>query len=155
MPKKIAQARRLVETEEPLLRFLADSSSLGAKRDVVLVELPPSFAYDSALAHAFFAMFRSHYAGRLACEPRHASWFEPHADALRANFGVARVAADPAPVAAAGLPDGSSDVRSWRLHGSPRTYHSSYDASALDALAQTLRTANALTIVDRFAGVAF
>lgn len=171
LPKEITHTRRLAGTEEALTQFLADTSSLGDKRDVLLVQLPPSFAYDPALARAFFTVFRSHYAGRIACEPRHATWFETQADAGLAEFGVARVAADPAPVEVAGVPGGCVDFRYFRLHGSPRMYYSSYDDVRLDALAQTLRTAdqpawcifdnttlgaataNALTIADRFAGL--
>ncbi len=138
LPKDITHIRRFIDAGEPLLRFLDESSALGAKRDVVLVQLPPSFAYDARVVEPFFALLRARYAGRVACEPRHASWFEAAPDALLAASRIARVAADPAPVAAAATPGGSPALRYWRLHGSPRTYYSSYDGARLDAIALAL-----------------
>ncbi|GAC1300152.1 MAG: DUF72 domain-containing protein [Vulcanimicrobiaceae bacterium] len=140
LPKEITHARRLVDSDAPLARFLDESAALGTKRDVVLVQLPPSFAYDARVVERFFESMRARYAGRIACEPRHASWFEPAADASLDALGVARVAADPAPVAAAAVPGGSQTFRYWRLHGSPRTYYSSYDADRLAAIARELHT---------------
>lgn len=143
VPKAITHACRFVDVAEPLARFLEESAALGSKRDVVLVQLPPSFAYDAALAESFFTLLRTRYAGRVACEPRHASWFEPVAEALLDAFRIARVAADPPPVEAATRPGGSPELRYWRLHGSPRTYYSAYDAARLDTIAHALRTADA------------
>lgn len=51
---------------------------------------------------------------------------------------VARVAADPARVPAAGEPGGWPGLVYFRLHGSPRTYYSAYDEEYLDALASRL-----------------
>lgn len=52
---------------------------------------------------------------------------------------MARVAADPYVVEAAATPGGWDGLAYVRLHGSPRTYHSSYDATYLAELAQRLR----------------
>ncbi len=69
------------------------------------------------------------------CEPRHASWFTPGADALLSEFQVARVAADPAPVARAAEPSGWPGLVYYRLHGSPEMYYSAYGPEHLDSLA--------------------
>jgi uncharacterized protein YecE (DUF72 family) len=79
----------------------------------------------------------------VACEPRHASWFEPGADALLARHGVARVAADPARVPAAAVAGGDRRLVYVRLHGSPRMYYSDYEAERLEAVAEQLRGAGA------------
>jgi uncharacterized protein YecE (DUF72 family) len=79
----------------------------------------------------------------VAAEPRHAGWFTPAADALLAEWRVARVAADPARVPAAAEPGGWPGNAYYRLHGSPRTYYSAYDAAFLDALAPRLAAAPA------------
>jgi uncharacterized protein YecE (DUF72 family) len=177
VPKEITHARRFVNVEEPLSRFLDESSGLGAKRDVLLVQLPPSFAYDAHLVESFFALLREQYAGRVACEPRHVSWFEPGMDDVLRAFRIARIAADPAPADSAALPGGSNDVSYWRLHGSPVVYRSAYERPRLDAIVGAMRaatgpawcifdnttfgaaTANALTVLealhaDKFVGEA-
>jgi uncharacterized protein YecE (DUF72 family) len=143
LPKEITHTRRFADCAEPLDRFLAESAALEEKRGVLLVQLPPSFAYDAARADAFFTLLRGRHAGLIACEPRHASWFAPDADAALRAFAVARVAADPAPVPQAAVPGGWDGFAYHRLHGSPRMYYSAYDDAALRALAQRLRAARA------------
>jgi nitroreductase len=106
MPKEITHVRRFADTIEPLERFLAETAALGEKRAVLLVQLPPSFGFDSMLASAFFASVRERYAGALAFEPRHPTWFSADAEALLRSFQTARVAADPAVVPAAAVPGG-------------------------------------------------
>ncbi len=143
LPKEVTHTRRFVDCGEPLARFLAESAALEEKRGVLLVQLPPSFAYDRERAGAFFALLRTRYDGLLACEPRHASWFDDEADAALRSFLIARVAADPAPVPAAATPGGWDGFAYHRLHGSPRTYYSAYDDAALRAIAERLRAATA------------
>ena len=139
IPKEITHVRRLSGVEEPLQRFLEESAGLGTKREVLLVQLPPSFAYDAASVPAFFERLRREYAGHIVCEPRHRTWFEKDVDALLARLRIARVAADPPMHAGALEPAGATEFQYWRLHGSPRTYYSSYDSDWLAALAERLR----------------
>jgi uncharacterized protein YecE (DUF72 family) len=138
VPKEITHKRRLVDAIEPLEQFLAESAPLGEKRAVLLVQLPPSFAYDANLIDAFFTAFRARYDGLIACEPRHATWFATEADAALQRFEVARVAADPAVVPEAAQPRGWDGFAYHRLHGSPRTYYSSYDDVTLREVAERL-----------------
>jgi uncharacterized protein YecE (DUF72 family) len=77
----------------------------------------------------------------IACEPRHPTWFEPAADALLADWRVARVAADPARVPEAALPGGWGGLVYFRLHGSPVMYRSAYGPERLGAYADQLRAA--------------
>ncbi len=139
LPREITHVRRLVQADAPLKQFLEESSGLGEKRGVLLVQLPPSFAFEAAVAEAFFRLLRSQYDGRAACEPRHASWYETEADACLDAFAVARVAADPPPVTAAVEPGGARDWSYMRLHGTPVIYRSSYDESRLATIAANLR----------------
>jgi uncharacterized protein YecE (DUF72 family) len=141
VPKEITHTRRFVDVAEPLERFLAESAELGHKRGVLLVQLPPSFAYDAALVDAFFGAVRARYGGLLACEPRHPTWFANDAEGALRRAQVARVAADPAVVPDAAVPGGWDGFVYYRLHGSPRTYYSAYDDAALRDVASRLRAA--------------
>jgi uncharacterized protein YecE (DUF72 family) len=143
LPKAITHEARLVDCESALAVFVAEVRQLGEKLGPLLVQLPPSLAFDPAVAGAFLAELRRLFAGPVACEPRHASWFEAEADRLLVAHEVARVAADPARTPAAGEPGGWPGFAYWRLHGSPQMYWSSYDDPTLRALAQALKDSQA------------
>jgi uncharacterized protein YecE (DUF72 family) len=143
VPKEVTHKRRLVEADEPLDRFLAATAALGAKRGPLLVQLPPSLAFDAGIAKVYFASLRRRCSGAVACEPRHESWFIPEADRLLRHHEVARVAADPAVVPQAADPGGWGGLVYHRLHGSPKVYHSAYSAESLEALASRLAEAAA------------
>ena len=141
VPKTITHERKLVGCADLVERFVAEVGGLGQKLAVLLVQLPPKHAFDAALAERFLADLAARSSVRIACEPRHPSWFDGPADALLDRLGVARVAADPAIVPAAGRPGGGRGLAYWRLHGSPRMYRSSYDAARIDAYAGLIRAA--------------
>lgn len=115
--------------------FLAQAGALGDRLGCLLVQLPPSLAFDARVAGTFFAGLRRRWPGGVACEPRHPSWFAPRVDALWERHRIARVAADPARQPDAAEPGGHPSLRYWRWHGSPRIYYSAYDTNALAALA--------------------
>jgi len=142
LPKTITHERRLLDCEEPLAAFLDEVQALGATLGCLLVQLPPSLAYDASLAGAFFAVLRALHDGPVAVEPRHASWFTPSAALELVEYDVARVAADPARVPEAGEPGGASALAYYRLHGSPRIYYSAYDEPYLAALATQIAAAS-------------
>ena len=75
IPKTITHERRLVDAEAPLDAFLAEAAGLGEKLACLLVQLPPSLAFDDGIARAFFAALRTRTAAAVACEPRHPTWF--------------------------------------------------------------------------------
>ena len=115
----------------PAIRaFAQEIAGLGAKLGGVLVQLPPSLAFDARVAGTFFRQMRAAFDVPIACEPRHASWFEPRVDALWERHGIARVAADPPVPEGAGTPGGAGPGITVRLHGSPRMYYSAYDDDA-------------------------
>ncbi|HEU4456437.1 MAG TPA: DUF72 domain-containing protein [Longimicrobium sp.] len=138
VPKAITHVMRLLDAGDALDAFLAEAGALGDRLGCLLVQLPPSLAYDAEVAEAFFAALRERWPGAVACEPRHPAWFAPDAEALLTEMRVARVAADPAPVPAAAEPGGWGGLVYRRLHGSPRTYYSAYGEDYVAALAPRL-----------------
>jgi uncharacterized protein YecE (DUF72 family) len=164
LPKSISHEARLRRAREPLRRFLAEAAGLGERLAVVLVQLPPSFAFESRPVRAFFALLGEMFAGAVVCEPRHASWFTPAADRVLEGARVSRAAADPARVPEAARPggwlgpqaDGRGAVLYHRWHGSPRMYWSRYDPGWIAARARELARwpadADAWCIFDNTAG---
>lgn len=141
LPRAITHTARLVEAEAALDAFLAEVGALGPLLGCVLAQLPPSLGFDAAVAGTFFRALRQRHAGPVACEPRHATWFTPEADALLSDAAVARVAADPARAAGADEPGGWPGLAYFRLHGSPRMYYSEYTPNYLAALAEKVTAA--------------
>ena len=138
LPKEVTHTRRLRDVEAPLADFVDAVGALGPKLGVLLVQLPPSLAFDARVVDTFFGMLRARFAGGLACEPRHPAWFSAEVDLFLAARQVARVAADPARVPRAGVPGGWHGLVYYRLHGSPRMYYSSYGTTYIERLAHTL-----------------
>lgn len=169
VPREITHTRRLKNADEPLANFLAETAALGPKLGPLLVQLPPSLTFSADTARRFFSTLRDQFAGLVVVEPRHPTWFAPAAGQLVESVRVARVAADPAVVPAAGEPGGWGGLVYYRLHGSPKVYYSDYAPEQLDAQAGELRcaakaaevwcvfdntaegaaTANALDLLDR------
>lgn len=142
LPQTITHELGLKRAREPLEQFLDEVSGLGKKLGGLLVQLSPSLAFDARSANAFFTLLRFRYAGPVALEPRHASWFETTRDAFYQRYHLARVAADPPKPAGAETPGGyTGQWRYFRWHGSPRMYYDAYDDARLRQLAQALRDA--------------
>jgi uncharacterized protein YecE (DUF72 family) len=139
LPKTITHEKRLRDCGGLLDGFLAQAAGLGCKLGCLLVQLPPSLAFDAAVAQSFFKALRAQHAGPVALEPRHASWFTPDADAVLGKHQIARVLADPVRHDAGRAPGGWPGLVYVRLHGSPRMYYSSYGQATLQALALKLR----------------
>ncbi len=139
LPRGITHERGLKDSGDLLARFLEEASGLGPKLGVILVQLPPSLTYNAHDAEALFVALHRRRAAAIACEPRHASWFTPQAEAALTALRVARVAADPPRGPGDGTPGGWPGLRYWRLHGSPKLYYSDYGADALHALAHRLQ----------------
>jgi uncharacterized protein YecE (DUF72 family) len=132
LPKAMTHQHKLVDCGELLATFAGQTAGLGDRRGPALVQLPPSLSFDADVASVFFDTAIRHLGASIACEPRHASWFEDDADCLLRDLGVARVAADPAICAAAAKPGGWPGLVYYRLHGSPSIYRSPYDQEALE-----------------------
>ena len=132
LPRSITHELRLRAARAPLERFIDEVAGLGDRLGVLLVQLPPSLAFEARPVGTFFRLLAGLFDGAVVCEPRHASWFEAAADRSLVRWRVGRVAADPARWPAAAVPggwlgpagDGAGAVVYHRWHGSPRTYWS-------------------------------
>lgn len=132
LPRTITHQHRLVDIDALLARFAGEAGELGEKLGCVLVQMPPSLVFESEIAAAFMQAVRDTFAGMVACEARHPSWFGVDADSLLQQQRITRVIADPA----AGQPGPhvpTTAASYMRLHGSPHVYYSPY---ADDYLAQ-------------------
>ncbi|WP_229780747.1 DUF72 domain-containing protein [Deinococcus malanensis] len=138
VPRAVTHQARLRGCHDLLSTFLEQVAGLGTKLGCLLVQLPPSLAFEDAVADAFFQALRSRTRVPLACEPRHMSWFGPAASSLLSAYQVGRVAADPAITPQATVPGGFDQTVYYRWHGSPRVYSSSYSDQQLQDLAQAL-----------------
>jgi uncharacterized protein YecE (DUF72 family) len=141
LPRTITHDNALRRVRAPLERFLAEIRGLGNKCGPLLVQLPPSHAFDRRVAARFFELLRAYHTGAVACEPRHATWFTQAADALLIAHRVARAAADPPPAPGAEAPGGWTGLVYYRLHGSPRKYWSRYAGDRIAGLARSLESA--------------
>ncbi|MGK9165085.1 DUF72 domain-containing protein [Inquilinus limosus] len=138
LPRSVTHERRLKDCGDLIDRFASEVEGLGPKLGVLLVQLPPSLAFEAEAAEAFFADLRRRIDAPVACEPRHASWFGREVEDLLAALRVARVAADPARAPGAGEPGGWGGLVYYRLHGSPRIYYSHYDDAVLAGMRRLL-----------------
>lgn len=139
MPREISHELGLRGATAALDRFLDETAGLGTRLGGFLLQLPPGLPFDLRSASAFFRALRRRSSAPLACEPRHASWFDEAAEALFERHAVSRVAADPARVPAAARPNPAAPWPYWRWHGAPRIYYSEYPDMALHALATEVR----------------
>jgi uncharacterized protein YecE (DUF72 family) len=159
LPRAITHDLKLRRTAGLLDAFLAECAGLGGKCGPLLVQLPPSLAFDRRVVTTFLQTLRLRFAGHVVCEPRHPSWASRAAESVLVEHRVARVAADPARVPEFARSGGWDGLLYVRLHGSPRIYWSSYDADRLAKYAQMMvdsRAAERWCIFDNTAsGAAF
>ncbi|MDH6168211.1 uncharacterized protein YecE (DUF72 family) [Variovorax boronicumulans] len=141
LPKTITHERRLAGAMPAFDEFLAQAEGLGDRLGCLVVQLPPSLAFDADVVLRFLADVRQRHAGPVVLEPRHRSWFVPAAESLLSRFQVGRVLADPVLFDEAAAPGGWPGLVYLRLHGSPRRYWSAYDDALLERLATRLRLA--------------
>ena len=138
-PRTVTHDAGLRHCRVEVRQFLEEIAGLGRKLGVILVQTPASLEFDPRVATRFFASLATAGLGRIACEPRHPSWFTPRAEAALVRYGVARVAADPAKIPGAGAPGGANRLVYYRLHGSPRMYYSAYTEEFLQSLATKVK----------------
>jgi uncharacterized protein YecE (DUF72 family) len=140
VPRAITHESGLVCPNEQLRAFLEQITALGDRLGPLLIQLPPKQAFEEPTALRFLESFRAEFpSGPIVLEPRHPSWFSPGVSAALERLYISRVAADPAALDEGRVPAGDLSVAYFRLHGSPRTYYSSYDDASLDRIADSIR----------------
>lgn len=152
-PKTITHELKLRHAQQPLREFFAQIEPVRRKAGPILFQLPPSLAFDEAVARQFVTGLRAVYDGSAVLEPRHPSWFTAAADSLLRESALARAAADPPKGGPeASRPGGDPSLAYFRLHGSPRMYYSAYDDAFLERFAAQIRgCAQAWVIFDNTA----
>ena len=140
IPKVITHERALTRAREPLTQFLDEVAGLGTRLGPLLLQLPPSHAFDARRVGRFLELLRSVHEGPVVCEPRHQTWTSDAASRLLLKFRVARVAADPPRAAGLEVPGGWPGIVYYRWHGSPRPYFSPYSMEQLAELAVKLQS---------------
>ena len=139
LPREITHEGQLRAARRPLEEFLGSVAGLGGRLGPLVVQLPPSLAFDASVAARFFKLLRERHQGPVVCEPRHRSWFDTAAEALLLRHRIGRIAADPAVVSAAAQPGGWPGLVYYRLHGSPDKYWSIYEKARLAQWMQALK----------------
>jgi uncharacterized protein YecE (DUF72 family) len=145
MPRSITHECALRRCRSELRQFLSEVHGLGKKLRVILVQLPANLIFESGVAARFFEALVANSSFRVACEPRHGSWFGSGAEDLFRHYDIARVAADPPKHPGGDRPGGSHNLVYYRLHGSPKVYYSAYTDEFLSRLATTIRGTSAIS----------
>jgi uncharacterized protein YecE (DUF72 family) len=140
IPKTISRELKLRDADAAVRSFLTETAPLSEKLGCLLLQLPPSLAFDEPTARDFFALLRELTTARVVCEPRHATWFTAEAAATLKRAQVACVRAHPPPVDGV-EPVGDPRTLYIRLHGSPRIYYSAYDEPFIEAVADRMTEA--------------
>lgn len=136
LAKDFTHVQRLATKGAELAAWLAPVHELDAKLGAILVQLPPSLAFDRKLADRFFKNLRKHCDRLIALEPRHCSWSSEDALQILLAHDITKVEADPEKCAA---PPDRSRPRYIRLHGSPVIYKSEYEMATIEFWSDELR----------------
>jgi len=138
-PRTITHEAKLRPDPLDVERFVTEINHLGAKLGCMLVQFPPSLRWEPLAGREFFETLRKWIVAPIACEPRHKSWFTDEVEKVLTEFYISRVVADPCLVAGGEIPGGWTSFVYYRLHGSPRTYYSTYDTDYLASLTRTIQ----------------
>lgn len=144
LAKAFTHEARLLPSGDSLRACLSGISELGSKWGVLLVQLPPSLAFEKERAVNFLSFLRDYCPVPVVWEPRHPTWVEPAALETLDRFQVPKVIADPEPCplpSSQGALLGDASLRYYRLHGSPIVYRSSYRPPFLRKLARRIEEA--------------
>jgi uncharacterized protein YecE (DUF72 family) len=133
----ITHIRKLRDAGDSLKTFLDAASALDEKLGPVLFQLPPTLAFDAAVAEGFLAALPK--GRRYALEARHPGWAGREALAVLKRNGIAWCISDTAgryPYLEA-ITAGFTYIR---LHGSRRLYASEYTREEIGAWADKIRS---------------
>lgn len=137
IPKLISHEQRLHDSARALDEFLGQCGELGERLGCLLLQLPPSLAFEPRVAEAFLIHLRERYEGHVIIEPRHESWVQ--GESMLIHYRIAQATVDPSRLSNDSQPSGWPGMRYWRLHGAPRIYYSAYEEDYLIRLAVELK----------------
>jgi uncharacterized protein YecE (DUF72 family) len=143
LPRTITHDAQLKRTRPLLEKLFGEIAGLGDRLGPLLIQLPPSLAFNLRTARTFLDLLRDRHGGTAVCEPRHETWFSEAAERVLVDYRIARVAADPSRIELAKVPGGWPGIVYYRLHGSPRKYWSRYPPERIAAWERSLRMAPA------------
>ena len=138
VPKEITHLRRLADADEPLERFLAEAGALGEKLGPLLLQLPPSFAFDGQRVSAFLRRLRGRTQGRRGLRAAAPELVLGRGGAVALRVPDRAGGRRSGPGAGRGGARRVAGLAYYRLHGSPRMYYSPYALGRLDALEHRL-----------------
>lgn len=141
LSKRFTHVQKLKIDGTDLKTVLDDIMNLGEKLGTILIQLPPGLGFDPEISEEFFTTLRELYAGPVVFEPRNQAWTMRDAIRLLEDYQIARVIADPDPIAVATPPVRSAHIAYVRLHGSPKIYYSNYSEDSLQAWTSEFLTA--------------
>ena len=134
----VTHNKKLLDSEEPVIRCRAAASPLGKRLAAVVWQLPASFKKNIERLEKFLQALRHWNSTRHAIEFRHKTWFDDEVAECLANYAVAVCMSD--------APDWpmwdrvTTDFVYIRLHGHTRKYASSYSKQSLRNWASRVRT---------------
>ncbi|AZS37260.1 hypothetical protein CVS47_01894 [Microbacterium lemovicicum] len=136
-PRGLTHARKLADPSEWIARIVRVWEVLGARRGVLLVQLPPDFARDDERLTGFLAAVPAGI--RVAVEFRHGSWLDESVFGILERAGAAYVV-----MSGAHLPcilRATAPFVYVRLHGPDpeHLYAGSYDGAAIGWWADRIR----------------
>ena len=123
--------------EFDLIENLTTISALGDKWGALLLQFPKKIEFDFIKMKFFYQVIRKVFSGPIAIEARNLSWMSSSSLELLNLFNISKVTADPEKCPF----DHDSQIKYYRLHGSPETYRSNYDEEYLNNLYEEMRNA--------------
>jgi uncharacterized protein YecE (DUF72 family) len=90
----ITHIKKLRDPEDTLPRFFDIFDPHISRLGPVLVQLPPSLAFDPETAEHFYKTLKRYRGYRFALEPRHDSWLSEESISLLGKYRIAYVIAD-------------------------------------------------------------
>jgi len=139
LSRYITHIKRLHEAEDGLQRYFKSFEQARHMLGPVLIQLPPSLAFDPVRIKAFFDILKSDYKHyEFALEARHKSWLDDEAIKLCKRYHISWVIAQSG-VGYPYLEKVTSDHVYVRFHGPGRLYASSYSDEMLQEYAIKFR----------------
>lgn len=92
MSRYLTQMKKLKEPEEPLERFFTAIEPIQSLCGLILLQLPPSLAFDyERTEHLFLLLKQQYHQYQFALEVRHNSWLDVDSISLLTKFEIAFV----------------------------------------------------------------